>query len=200
MDRHNLRAAILSYGSKRSVLFGFRGSLTRYDPVIRHCRIKTFWGGGAYMKTRVWQGCKRFFITILLSVTFSGVVQASTVFQTTGFISGIEGQSFTFLSGQEEDAYRVTLSDLSFAPLAFDFLGISISTSIETVGFMEGTGAFLFDVQPNSLYYANVFGVGSGPYETGLYGLEITTTPIPTSLWIFGSGLGALIFIRRRRR
>ena len=151
------------------------------------------------MKKHLCVRCRQFMVITAVGFIFLGNAQAATVFQTTGFISGIEGYTYSFTSGEEDEAYQVTLSDLSFAPLAFDFLGISISTPLETLGSINGPGSFLFNVEPNSIYYANVFGVGSGPYETGLYGLEITTVPIPTSLWIFGSGLCALIFIRRKK-
>lgn len=134
---------------------------------------------------------------VLLSIPqFAG---ASTVFETTGFITGTEGVTFDFEADTAPFTYRTTLSDLSEDPFfGFTFLYLAITTSGNTVGSIVGPGSFLFDATPGETYFANIFGTGGGTMGAGLFGIEITAVPVPPALLLLGSGLFALFALRKR--
>lgn len=124
---------------------------------------------------------------------------AATVFETTDYITGVEGLTFSFETGDTADPFEAILSDLSFGALEFDYLSLSISTATQTLGFIESPGSIFFDSVPGITYYANIFGVGGGDFDTGLFGLEIIQTPVPPSLIMFFSGISMIVLFRRRR-
>ncbi|MBL0713219.1 MAG: hypothetical protein JJV98_05915 [Desulfosarcina sp.] len=123
---------------------------------------------------------------------------AAPVFEITDYISDIEGLTFSFDIGATPGSFEATLSDLSYGPLAFDFLGLSISTATQTLGAIESPGSINFSGTPDITYYANIFGVGAGDFDTGLFGIQIAPVPIPPSLIMLLSGLFLLIVVRRR--
>ncbi len=134
--------------------------------------------------------------TIFLCVATAA--QAALIFETTDFITDAKGINYSFPAQENHTHYTATLSDLSFAPLSFDYLGLSISTSTQTLGKMDGPGCFTFAIDPGTTYFFNVFGDGGGIYNTGLYGLQVTAAPVPAALGLFASGLIALVAIKRR--
>jgi hypothetical protein len=127
---------------------------------------------------------------------------ASTVYETTGWITGPEGEGmvFDFAADVSPYTYEVTLSDLSTAPFfGFDFLFLSITTATETVDSLVGPGSFTFAAIPDKTYFANVFGTGGGDVGAGLFGLEITAVPVPPAILLLGSGLVGMVALRRRK-
>jgi hypothetical protein len=126
---------------------------------------------------------------------------ASTVFETTGWIIGTQGFNYEFVADQTPLTYIVTLSDLSESPFfGFSFLYLNITLGGTTVDSIVGPGIFEFTAVPNETYFANIIGTGAGTAGAGLFGIEITAVPIPTSLMLLGSGLLGLIYVRRRKR
>jgi hypothetical protein len=127
---------------------------------------------------------------------------ASTVFETTGWIIGTQGFNYEFVADQTPLTYRVTLSDLSIPDnFGFEFLYLSITLGSTTfVKDITGPGSFTYEAILGETYFANVFGVGGGNLEAGLFGIEIAAVPIPTTLILLGSGLLGLIYVRRRKR
>ena len=123
---------------------------------------------------------------------------AAPVFDITDYITGIEGRTYRFDVDPAAEAYQATLSDLSFGPLGFDFLGLSISTAGQTLGAIDSPGAIYFSGDPDTHYYANIFGVGAGDFETGLFGVQVEAVPLPPSLLLLLSGV-VLIALSRRR-
>ncbi|MFZ5572753.1 MAG: hypothetical protein ACOZF0_20335 [Thermodesulfobacteriota bacterium] len=138
------------------------------------------------------------FSVALLTLVVAPPARAALIYETTDYITGMEGINLHFVAEGNHSIYTATLSDLSFAPLAFDFLGLSISTAIQPIGTIEGTGSFSFSIDPGTTYFCNIFGVGGGIYDTGLYGLQITAAPVPAALLLFASGLIALVGMKRR--
>ena len=135
-------------------------------------------------------------IVLLSTPQFAG---ASTVFETTGFIIGTEGVTFDFEADTAPFTYRATLSDLSEAPIfGFDYLYLSLTTSTDTVDSITGPGNFTFEATPGKTYFANIFGIGGGDVDAGLFGIEITAVPVPPALLLLGSGLFALFALRKR--
>ena len=134
---------------------------------------------------------------VLLSIPqFAG---ASTVFETTGWITGTEGVTFAFEADTAPYTYKATLSDLSEDPFfGFDFLFLSITTATDTVDSIVSPGSFSFDATPGETYFANIFGTGGGAVGAGLFGLEITAVPVPPAVLLLGSGLLALFALKRK--
>lgn len=131
---------------------------------------------------------------------FSGAASGAFIYETTDFITGVEGVTYDFYAAEDAPfTYVATLSDLSFGLLGFDYISLSISTATETLGFIEEPGSFQFMVVPGAHYFANVFGVGTGEYETGLFGLQISQVPIPSTLLLLGGGLIGIFSLKRRR-
>lgn len=128
----------------------------------------------------------------------AGAAQASTVvYETTGFLSGavvpgFANPSFTITTGGN---YLATLSDLSFGPMGFSTLLMSVSSSINSLGNTSSPGSFRFTASPGT-YFANV--VGSPTGLGGIFGLQISQVPVPATAYLFGSGLIGLLTIARK--
>jgi hypothetical protein len=152
---------------------------------------------------------KKFILAVLIALVFLMPSYAGAspvedfghiVFETTGWIIGTDGVSLPFVADVAPFTYRVTLSDLSESPnFGFDFLFLAITTATETIGSIIGPGQFTFTAIPGQTYFVNVFGVGGGDFDTGLFGVEIAAIPIPTSLLLFGSGILGLVLLRLRK-
>ena len=152
---------------------------------------------------------KRFMLAALIAPVFlipshAGACNVKDVgdivFETTGWIIETDGVSIPFVVDVAPFTYLVTLSDLSIPPnFGFDFLFLAITTATEMIASIVGPGQFTFTAIPGETYFVNVFGVGGGDFDTGLFGVEIKAVPIPASLLLFGSGLFGLIFLRRRK-
>ena len=129
---------------------------------------------------------------------------AAIVDETTGWITGTEGVVFEFTADVSPYTYEAILTDLSISPFfGFDFLFFSISSSTGTidstvVDLSAGQDSLKFDVSPGQKLFANIFGVGGGDFESGNYGLQINAVPIPSALMMLGSGLLALVALKRR--
>ncbi len=126
-----------------------------------------------------------------------GTAQASTVvFESTGFFSGavpgFANPSFTITTGGN---YLATLSDLSFGPMGFSTLLMSVSTSTISLGNTSSPGSFSFMASPGK-YFANVVGLSTG--LGGIFGLQISQVPVPATAYLFGSGLIGLLTIARK--
>jgi len=147
----------------------------------------------------------KLFLTILTFVLFIGISNASatTVYETTGWITGSEGQGFTFdfTADQAPYTYQATLTDLSDhdSGFGFDLLFLEISSSTEMLGSTSEPGIITFLVQAGRKYFANVFGTGGGENNAGVYGVEVTTAPIPGAIWLLGSGIAGLGYLKRRK-
>ena len=140
----------------------------------------------------------RTLIGALALVCAAGSAQASTVvFETTGFfagtVPGFANPSFTITTG---GGYVATLSDLSFDPLGFSTLLMSVSTSTINLGHISSPGSFSFTASPGE-YFANVVGVPTG--LGGIFGIQISQIPVPATAYLLGSGLIGLLSIARRR-
>lgn len=123
---------------------------------------------------------------------------ASPVFEVTDYVTGIEGLTFSFDIGDVPGTFEANLNDLSFGPLAFEYLGLSISTATQALGAIESPGSFYFNGIPGTTYYANIFAVGAGKHDTGLFGVQVASVPIPASLVMFLSGIILISVVRRR--
>jgi len=135
-------------------------------------------------------------IVLLIAPHYAG---ATTVFETTGWITEEAGLTFEFDADTAPFTYTAALSDLSEDPFfGFDFLYLSITTSTDTVDSIVGPGSFSFTAVPGETYFANVFGTGGGTVGAGLFGIQVTAIPEPGTALLLGAGLAALAALRRR--
>ena len=139
-------------------------------------------------------------VACLLVPSYAG---ASTVFETTGWITEPTGLTFDFVADTAPFTYTATLSDFSEAPFfGFEFLYLIITTSADDVGSTVGPGSFSFVAIPGETYYANVFGTpaDAATAGAGLFGIDVTAVPIPPGLILLGTSVFGLILLRRRVR
>jgi hypothetical protein len=143
-------------------------------------------------------------VGVFLSASYAGAFivseEAPVPIDETEWIIGIGGLSFSFIADVAPLEYLVTLTDLSQAPFfGFDFLYLSITTATEFIDDRVGPGSLTFDAIAGEKYFVNIFGIGSGDYNAGLFGLKVAAIPIPASFLLFGSGVIAMLFLKRRK-
>jgi len=147
---------------------------------------------------------KHFFWVLALSLVLitPHCVGATLVWETTGWITGSGSESYSFVADKEPYTYQATLADLSVAPwFGFDFLFLQVSTSTKIAGSIGSPGSFTFIAEPGKTYFASVFGnaINTGA-NTGYFGVEIKTIPIPATLMLLGSSLVGMMVIRRKQQ
>ena len=143
-------------------------------------------------------------IVILVLPCYAG---ASSVLDVADSIFGSSGITYSFTADQTPTKYQVTLTDFEF-PVAFDFLGVAIARSTDKVAELLKPGITTFDATLGAQYFAILIGDAgeyspggsAAPVEAGSFGLNITAIPIPQTLTLLGTGLFAVILLRRRAR
>lgn len=123
-------------------------------------------------------------------------------YQDVGFISGISSSSQAF-EIVTAGVYRATLTDFVF-PEAFQTLQLIVTSATQEYGRIDGSGSFLFDVDPGR-YFVSLFGQAGGVFDLGLYGVDISAAnvapvPLPPAALLLLSALGALAATRARRK
>lgn len=144
-------------------------------------------------------------IVLLSTPHYAG---AAPILDETGYIFGFSGENYSFVADQTPLVYfvadqtplvyKVTLTDFEF-PAAFEFLGVAITTSTDKVAELLKPGWTTFDVELGTTYFANVLGNAAAPPGAGLFGINVSSVPIPPSLLLLGSGIFALVALRRSR-
>ena len=132
---------------------------------------------------------------VLLILMLASGAQAATVLDNVAFISGRETQMSTF-EITDGGLFKATLTDLEFLS-PFEVLALAITTGPDVVGTLVGPGMFTFRADPGN-FVANVLGIAGGVSDLSLYRVEVAAVPIPAPLLLFGSGLIALVALRRR--
>jgi hypothetical protein len=100
----------------------------------------------------------------------------------------------------ETGRYRATLTDFNF-PVPMSATGMSITTATDMLGSLLAPGSFMFNATPGK-YFVSFFGFAneSTSPQFGQYGIEIQDVPVPTAVWLFGSGFLGLVGISRRKQ
>jgi len=134
---------------------------------------------------------------LLILMLASGAQAATVVLDETDFIRGTETRMFPF-EIVDGGFFKATLTDFEFlAP--FDVLALAILKGKEIVGdTLLGSGMLKFPADPG-IFTANVLGVAGSDSDLSLFRVQISSAPIPAPALLFGSGLIALIALRRRR-
>ena len=128
---------------------------------------------------------------------------ALTIFETTGWIIGTDDDTFNFLANQAPYTYEATLVDLSTPPnFGFENIFMSISTATDLLASISDFGSTKFNAVPGETHYAYVSGTGGGNLEAGLFGLQVSTTPVPepATMVLICSGLICLVGLSRKIR
>lgn len=143
--------------------------------------------------------------TILLSAAIASESKASDVlYQNSGFVQGTQSfvQSFD-LSGP--GTLTVTLSNIDW-PQKLSSLQLLVSTSSGVMDPMMGGDSETFKVTAGEEVFTQWFGKAQGPLDIGVYSMEVefereggAVVSLPTSIGLFVSGLGLLVWQRRPR-
>jgi hypothetical protein len=98
----------------------------------------------------------------------------------------------------------VQLDDIVW-PTALTNLGLSINSPSSVLGSMSVDGSMNITVSHAGTYYANVSGQAGGPFDIGLYSLQVdftpagTPVPLPGAIVLLLGGLGLLGGLRLAR-
>ena len=122
---------------------------------------------------------------------------AAPVLDETVGVLGSSWEIYSFVADQTPLIYQVTLIDHLY-PAAFDFLGVAITASTDSVVKLFEPGTKMFPVELGTTYVASVLGITADTYDAGLFGIEITAVPVPPALLLLGSALFALFALRKR--
>jgi hypothetical protein len=146
--------------------------------------------------------------TIALGFACAGAqpVQASEVlFDGVGFLQG--SQTFTdSFNLSSPGTLTVTLANVAW-PEQLASLNLLLTSPSGAMGPEMGAGTSTFNVTAGNIT-AQWFGTAQGALDTGVYSMEIqyqpsgsagNPVPLPTSIALFLSGLGLLIWQRRAR-
>jgi hypothetical protein len=146
---------------------------------------------------------KLFWIALAMMLCCSAIyVGSTTVLGEAGSIFGYSGENYSFIADQTPLVYSVTLTDFEF-PAAFNYLGVAVTTSTDMVVSLVGPGTTTFAAEMGTTYFANVLGAaadlpGSDLPGSGLFGIRIATVPLPSALYLLGTGILALAALKRR--
>lgn len=120
----------------------------------------------------------------------------TTVSTETGFIFEASGENYSPVADQTPRVYRVTLSDLKF-PAAFDFLGLAGTTATEEVFEMMGSGMPTSTAESGTTFFPNYPGNAAETPGADLFGIRIASVPLPSALYLLGTGILALVALKR---
>lgn len=141
---------------------------------------------------------KLFWVAVALVFCCSAnVADTATVLEETGFLYGLSGETYSFVADQTPLVYSVTLTDLEF-PAAFDFLGVAVTTSTDNVIELLAPGTTSFSPELGTTYFANILGAAADPPGVGLFGIKIAAVPLPSALYLLGTGILVLVALKRR--
>lgn len=131
--------------------------------------------------------------------------EGGVVYETVEFINGTEANVVS-LNSLQLGEYSLTLTDFVF-PNAFEALGVTITSATSMVDQLlldgETQASIDFTIDQVDSYYLSVFGVATGNYNLGLYGLELRNVsyspiPLPTPALLMLLGLGSIIAVKRK--
>lgn len=137
----------------------------------------------------------------------SSAAHADTVlYDGTGFVVGTQSfvQSFDLTTA---GTLTVTLTNVAWPQQLASLNLLMTSPSGGAMGPEMGAGIATFNVRSGEDVFAQWFGTAQGPLDAGVFSMKImfqpagggTTVPLPTSIALFLSGLGLLVWQRRGR-
>jgi hypothetical protein len=128
------------------------------------------------------------------------------LFDGVGFMQGTQSFSDSF-NLPSPGTLTVTLANVAW-PQELASLNMLLTSANGPMGSEMGVGTSTFDVAAGNVT-AQWFGTAQGPLNTGVYSMQIqfqptdggsgSPVPLPTSIALFLSGLGLLIWQRRTR-
>jgi hypothetical protein len=133
-------------------------------------------------------------VCLIVSAAVCRVEAATVVYQDFDYVSGMTVSSTPF-DVASPGTYKADLVDFEF-PSAFDILSLGITQDGTPMGIAFGTGSFTFDVVTPGTLFAHLAAV-PGTGGEGLYGLQVTSIPIPPTIWLLLTGVAGLVIIGR---
>jgi hypothetical protein len=142
-------------------------------------------------------------LTGLMAAAIPAAEASEVIYDGSGFLVGQQSFQDSF-SVAGPGTLTVTLTDNAW-PVALASLDLVMSTPTGLLGPEVGAGTFNFQVAQAGNIEAQWFGTAQGALDAGTYGLEIQWTPVapvplPASVALLLSGLGLLVWQRRRER
>ena len=141
-------------------------------------------------------------ITIGLFLLTAGYSQANTVVYDKVELFQIETFFTDPFTVFDSGTYIATLTDFEF-PLAMISTGMSVTTATDLKGSLMAPGSFLFEATQGEAYFVSFFGfAGTSTFlpPLGQYGIEISQVPVPSAVWLFGTGLIGFVGLSRRKK
>jgi hypothetical protein len=127
---------------------------------------------------------------------------ATIIYEDVGFIKGTGGTTTQFRIEGSAPGYQIQLIDFAF-PTEFSSIAVQIvqgdPTAPNEIGRWSVGTYDLSDLDPG-VYYANVAGAMDNQLDLGLYGVQITSVPIPPGLVLFASGVVLLVLLGEHRK
>lgn len=141
-------------------------------------------------------------ITIGLFLLTAGYSQANTVVYDKVELFQIETFFTDPFTVFDSGTYIATLTDFEF-PLAMISTGMSVTTATDLKGSLMAPGSFLFEATQGEAYFVSFFGFADTTTSLpplGQYGIEISQVPVPSAVWLFGTGLIGFVGLSRRKK
>jgi len=142
--------------------------------------------------TSVWQGGASQY-TLLANFDPNGNLLAGGTVSLRGRIEGLGINSSSLLMSADLTSWVWGNENGSLGP-NFDLLGFGTNNIV-------CNPALLVNCTTNESVYVQLDTPFNGNFNSGVYlttGFTTTTIPIPASMWLFGSGLALLCFVRRK--
>jgi len=149
------------------------------------------------MKIKYW-----LVFSVVVCLLVSQNAFATVIFETTGWIIGSDENNYNFVADEQPLLYEVYFTDLSEPPMSFDFLSLTLSSATDTIFTLLEPSMTTFTAELGATYFISVEGVAAEPFGGALYGISISTAPVPepSTILLLGSGLAGLAWYGRKRK
>ena len=130
---------------------------------------------------------------VVLSIAAcAGTAQATTVYSDTVLVRAPEFASVVELPTTTAGNYRITATDLNWLGAPLQALSFGVSTATAPVKSRVGAGTLDFFYAGTEKLFLQLYAKTAPSKSAGLVGLEVVTVvPLPASLWLLLSALGA---------
>jgi hypothetical protein len=132
-----------------------------------------------------------------------GAAQAATVYSDTVLVRGRESLKVFALPFDAAGNYRITATDLRWGNTPLEALSFGVFTSTQAIATHQGAGTLEFFKAGPGAIFLQIYARTTEPRFAGLvslHGETVAVVPLPASLLLLVSALGAGALPRLRRR